>query len=192
MNTSKLLLPLVLTLGVGLIGCGSESSDDRLTASVSAPEVDSHTETVDEQSGLRLGRHYLKPGAAVLFDHDYDGKTDVSEQELVNVQILPSFNMETLRVRITSVDGIMVGGDISFQGPAIGQQPVNIPVLIQSGSEGRYYLNVMVDSMVKGDKQSRSFALPIVVGDAPISTKSSQIVESNGELIRVMPATENP
>lgn len=191
MKTSKILLPLLVSCGIAFTGCGSQNKDTPRISSVAQVQKES-TKSGNVESLNGLGNQYLKPGAAVAFNHDYDGKTDVAEIEPINIHVLPSLDMEALRIRVTSLDGLMISGDILFQGSAVGQQPVTIPVAIQSSSEGRYYINVQVDSVIEGLAQSRSFTLPVIIGDATANAKAKRVIESNGELIRVMPASEKP
>ncbi|WP_460048195.1 hypothetical protein [Sessilibacter sp. MAH2] len=137
-------------------------------------------------SGLRLGDHYLKPGAAVVFDHNYDGKTELTESETITLSFTPSYDMDIMSVTVTSTDQDMSMSSSDFSGAVTGNDPVQMDVTVSSTLEGRYYLNVFIETETDGFKQNRTYALPVVVGNPPERQQAKTTVDNNGERVRVL------
>ncbi len=166
-----LLLIFVVSFGAVGQACAGGKSDTQL------------------EEGARFGGSYQKPGAPVRFDHNYDGSTELAEQEIVDLYIIPEFDIDKLDVKVLSTSQILAGREFDYSAAAKGSEPVLIPVTVSSNEAGRFYINIHVTSEANGAISTRSFALPITVGDVP-KKKSKATFMGDGERVRMMDAEE--
>ncbi|WP_317929128.1 hypothetical protein [Halioxenophilus sp. WMMB6] len=177
MLAKRLISPFVVAiLMAGGFACAD--NQDQLPESSSAPG-----------QGLRLGSDYQKPGAPVEFQHSYDGKTKISEPEIIDLMIIPSFDLEQVTVTATATDGLTLTGFEAYTGEGTEGEPILLTGTVASNQAGRYHLNLFVTSENGNESASRSFTLTVVVGDvAPISKPT--VLDASGEAVRVLNAEE--
>jgi hypothetical protein len=131
---------------------------------------------------------YQKPGAPVTFEHNYDGKTALAESESVQLQIVPTNDLEMLTIELESNnDALQLEGE-GYIGPAVSGEPIVMPVSIKSNDPGRFYVSVFITGQQGSLTRTRSFALPINVGD--YQRAKSVVAKVDGEQVKVLQALE--
>lgn len=116
---------------------------------------------------------YLKPGAAIQFSHNYDGKTNPGEVENFQVFVKGGSLSGSLDIKMENNDGLTIYNDRKIQkfdvaddAPDGLDQAMNISVGAQN--PGRYYLNFLASSDQGGDTpMMRAYTIAIQVGDQP-------------------------
>lgn len=140
------------------------------------------------QHGHSHSSGYQKPGAPVVFEHNYDGKTALTESESVQLQIVPTNDLELLTIELRSnSDALELEGE-GYIGPATSGEPIVMPVSVKSNDPGRFYVSVFITSQQGPLERTRSFALPISVGD--YQRAKSQVAKVAGEQVKVLQALE--
>ncbi|PCI41931.1 MAG: hypothetical protein COB51_13560 [Moraxellaceae bacterium] len=180
----SLSLSAVVSAGLILGACSPAS------ISVSPVSVDHKT--------MQTAGGYQKPGAAVGFSSNYDGTTELGEEEPFEIQLVAQSAGE-LSVTISAPESILLGdSDIEVVQSVTAGQTVTIPVAVQAFSAGKYYLNIHTRLVSGGQARDRAFAMAIYAGSSQqiknsrsVSSNKSGIVSiSGGESVILLPAIE--
>ena len=172
---TSLLASLFVFHGAMLYGCKevSETSPVKVTISSTAPSPPTNS--------------IKKYGAAIQFSHSYDGSSNIDEAENFELTFQPTQAIHTLSIELRSPDNILLGGDKSLAQVISGNAAVTIPVSILAKTEGKFYLNILVQTEQDGRRLGRAFAVAINVGELPTAQKANA---GNGDNVHVMPAQE--
>lgn len=158
-------------------------------SSVGCEQAKESVESQPSKGAQSASSGYLKPGAPIRFQHNYDGKSEVGVAEIVELSFVPEADLDRVSIKVSSTThSIAVVAD-DFSGPAKAGQAIAIPVTVTAQQEGEFFVNLAVSSTVGPQTSARNFALPILVGDLP-QAKLSAPKTPQGEAIRVMPAEE--
>ena len=170
-----ILAPLIVSLATTLAGCKevSQTAPADIRKPATAP-------TSSEVSSKKFG-------AAVVFSHSYDGRSDIDQVEHFELTFQPTQAIDTLTIDLSSPDNILLEGDRSLTRAASANSAVTVPVSIMANTEGKFYLNILVQTEQNGRRLGRAFAVAIHVGDSAAAQKTNAQNEDN---VHVMPAQE--
>jgi len=109
---------------------------------------------------------YVKPGAAVSLEHDYDGQTHKDELETFTLTLQHIYDQGYITARLLNTSGLQVQSDTYSR--QISLQPgssLNLPVQFSAANDGTYYLGVeVVYESLDGNQSLRVLSVPIIVG----------------------------
>jgi hypothetical protein len=142
----------------------------------------------DSTVSASLSPTMKKLGAAIAFDHSYDGNSDIYEVESFELIFRPTQTIDYLSIDIRSPDKILLGGNQSLTPSVSGKSPIVVPVIIQANTEGKFYLNILVQTEQGGARLGRAFAVAIKVGETSAAQKSDYEGDDN---VHIMPAQED-
>lgn len=198
MTDSKYLTQTALLCAalLALLGC-SDANDESAaaaaeTAQIAAARRNAAAETQDMISAVAAG----KPGAPIDVRFDVPTKPRVGEPLKIDVAVVPLSAVGRLEVVFQGNDGLSVASDGQLgplDNPAVGKV-LRHTVTVLPQSEGVFMLSAI--AMTDGDdaSMSRSFAMPIIVGNVPAvaSKPQSSITDATGESVETLPAVETP
>ena len=122
---------------------------------------------------------FVKPGAAVTLDHDYDGQTKRGELEAVNMTIDHLYDSGVLTVRFLPSVGLDILSDMR---PQIAPLSVgsSLPLYVQFSAQNTGVYNLGVECVYDdglGQQSRRTLSVPIYVG--AVSTQKSSVSDGN-------------
>lgn len=140
---------------------------------------------------------FVKPGAAVSLDHDYDGQTEIGALETVTMTVSHLYESGSLSAKILPMSGLDIISDSSRQKTQLSTgSTLQLYVQFSALKSGQYILAVeLIHDDGLGQQSRRTLSLPIQVGEPGAQTLSKvnnpieRKVKSNGLII--MPAEEN-
>jgi hypothetical protein len=200
----KLLAPLSLL--VLLAACSSGGPSERHATAVASSGAGGDAATAAGSAELAANLVSAvssgKPGAPVDIRFDIPRRPKVGEPLDIAVAITTrSEGIDELRVVFQSNEGIEVrsGGElVASDRPAVGST-YSHSVTVVPRKDGVFYLSAVALVEAKAGSISRSFAIPIIVGDAvalsEAASKPSQgevQTDARGEKILSLPASDEP
>jgi len=140
---------------------------------------------------------YVKPGASVSLQHDYDGKTQRGDLEFFTITLQHLYTDGFISARLLNTPGLDIHSNTNVsQIRAKAEQSLIIPVQISATQMGEYYLGVEVlYEGMSGDQSVRVLSVPILVGIQPRTKgesaplKKSRTIKKTG--IISLPAQED-
>lgn len=136
----------------------------------------------------------VKPGAAVQMQHNYDGATAVGEIETLSIEFTHTYDSGQIDIQLYAQEGLdIVSGKRQISVNAETAQYLLQELAVSAAQDGRYKLYALVSVSDKlGNRQSRSFGIDIIVGDAAQQKAKDSDVSTmpNGEKIIQMPAQQ--
>ncbi|MEP3889060.1 MAG: hypothetical protein ABJN69_01260 [Hellea sp.] len=138
---------------------------------------------------------YIKPGAAVDLTHDYDGKTQKGEIEILTLTLAHIYEEGYLTVRLLPPPELQIHSDTNPHTLQIqaGSSFV-LPVQLSSMADGTYYLGLeTVYESLEGQQSRRVLSVPITVGVQPAEkSRASDLkdIQVTSEGIIALPARE--
>lgn len=189
MTTYKTILigSVITACMIPLSGCVSDSP---------AIEASADAQTVSSE---QKSNGYIKPGAAVTFSHNYDGKTEPGEIESFQVFVKRKGAQGPINVKMESKGGLKVYNDTAVQKISAAQDTEDsaghtMNVKVGAQEPGRYYLNFFASSGEGEEKMMRAYSVAIQVGDQPYVPELGKGMTAQetpeGEKIIVMDAKE--
>ena len=138
--------------------------------------------------------HY-KPGADVLFSHNFDGETRIGEFKKLKLKFeshsLPE--NKPLKITFNPSSGLEVIEGFTFEMPA-HNQVVELPITITARKNGRQYLGIHAEVVdINGHASFRVFELPIQVGERvqqTTATANKVSYSSSGRRLSVLTSKE--
>ena len=172
------------------------TNDINQPATMADSSVDNSVDSSAESKKTKSGLSTAKPGTSFRFSHDYDGKTEAGEQELITISLNSHRSSGQLTVSLHAEEGIEI---MSHNQPVVfdlaqGSTP-NLALELVAHQTGRYYVYVQLTEKSETGAQSVSnHGIAIQVGDQgnSRSMKSNGKIQqgAKGENLMVMPATE--
>ena len=112
----------------------------------------------------------------------------------VELVFLPRVAADTLEVQATGMPGLVVAGgaDAKFNQVVAGEKYA-AKVLLQVAEPGLYYVGVTAKLVNKVQTDSRTFSVPVVVGQLPAAEKATPAAmgaKSGGEAVEASKAVE--
>jgi len=177
-----------------LVSCYQGTTETQQASNIS---THAHSSTPSTEQATEISRpnpDYLKPGAAIRLEHDYDGQTAVGETELIELSFTEAYPQGELRVSLMADPGLLIEPQTATWRFAMdSDEPHTVQLTAKAEAPGKYYINIYASAVDEfGRPQDRVFALAIKVSN---SVKSSKIqaranLESAAENLIYLPSTE--
>ena len=115
---------------------------------------------------------YMKPGAAIQFSHNYDGKTNPGEVESFQVFVKSAVLGDNVKLKVENNDGLQIYNDVRSQKLDVAQDALNgldqtMDMQVSAQEPGRYYLKFIASTDQDGETMMRAYSIAIQVGDQP-------------------------
>ncbi len=143
-------------------------------------------------SGVTMG----KPGAPVDLRFNIAARPAVGQALPITIELTPRAAISRLQVTVQGTDGIDLTAGTDIQ-PADRPPPDTAVVrsfTVTPKREGVFYIPVIAYVSDGGSSSSRSFAIPIIVGDAGaavLAQKPATSVDAGNQRIERLPAQES-
>lgn len=183
-------LPLAVSLGVFVSGCGSDPKPTPVAAVT--PSKQRPAVAVPEDPTARMARAVGdgKPGAAVSIKYDLTAKPQVGVPLPVKVAFVPSAGADGLDVSFSGMDGITLSGNLTAEFGAVKSGALySHELTVVPERVGVFYVTVTASTRFGGTNMARTFAIPFVVGD-PVLVKPVPQKDASGKPIQPMKAEE--
>ena len=109
---------------------------------------------------------YSKPSAAIDFRHDFSGRSTVGAMQTVNLKVIDGYPDGKVEIKIVPSDGIQIFQNNAQASFSMGGRENNVPIQFQVNQEGVHRITVIaVATLGNGQSISRSYAMPVYVGD---------------------------
>ena len=136
-----------------------------------------------------------KPGAPVDLRFELAERPAVGVPLTISIELTPRAAIGRLQATVQGSEGIQLSGDVELE---TADQPTPDVAVVRKFTvtptrEGVFYISVIAYASEAGSSSSRSFAIPIVVGDggaAAMAQKPATVIDSANERIERMPAQE--
>jgi len=171
--------------------------------SSSAERVDEHAKEYfahhhrNKDHPVQTASAYKKPGAAIQFEHDYDGYTELNTAESIRIRLTEQYDIGVLTVTvIPEGDVIQVSNNFAESFSMQNSEPHYMDVEFSVNQPGKYSLYLQAAMNLPGNEFgeiTQSFALQINVGevnagDAGVETlnakeKQQAVIEPSPEKI---------
>ncbi|MEZ5512897.1 MAG: hypothetical protein R3F58_03410 [Steroidobacteraceae bacterium] len=181
---------------LALTACSDASNETAAaaaeTAQIAAARRNAAAETEDMVSAVAAG----KPGAPIDVRFDVPTKPRVGEPLKIDVAVVPLSTVGRLEVLFQGNDGFAVvsNGQLGpLDNPAVGKV-LRHSVTVLPQSEGVFMLSAIAMTDGTDASMSRSFAMPIIVGNASAVASKPQnaVTDATGETVQSLPAVETP
>jgi hypothetical protein len=138
-----------------------------------------------------------KPGAPVQMRFDIANRPKLGEAFEVAVEVSADApNVGNLQVVFQATDGLEIrgGSEIAAAAPAAGQALAH-KIVVQPLREGIFYISAVATADVNGVVEARSFAIPVIVGNAAPASANKPSgtlgTDAKGEKISSLAASES-
>ena len=133
-----------------------------------------------------------KTAAAVDLKYDVPVKPAVGEPFELELAFLPRLAADTLEVEVTGIPGLTLvsSGTSRFEAVGAGDRHV-MRVLVRADAPGLYYVGVAARMVTKVQTDSRTFSVPVAVGNVQAAQKPAPEVDDSGQPVESMPAAES-
>ena len=169
-----------------LSACGNNTEAVDNHHSNLALQSDSHQSQIDKSKST-----YIKPGAAIRFKHNYDGKTEVGEVETVQLSFTESYSSGQMRVTLQADAALSLEpATQEYLFSMDSDQPHQLEIAVSAASEGKHYLNIFTSAIDEsGQAKSRVFAIAFYMGE-PAPKQSKPANQSSLENVIFLPSQE--
>ena len=192
---------VILVLAVALGGCGKSAEETTATpAPATQPSAGQTPESVPpspaagaaDDANMANAVVTGKTAAAVDLKYDVPLKPAVGEPFELELAFLPRLAADTLEVEVTGIPGLTLvsGGTSRFEAVGAGDRHV-MRVLVRADAPGLYYVGVAARMVTKVQTDSRTFSVPVAVGNVQAAQKPAPEVDDSGQPVESMPAAES-
>jgi hypothetical protein len=191
-----LWFPALLSLTTLLTACSEGATDDtaattrraaKRAAIAAKPVAPKH----DLVSAVSVG----KPGAPVDLHFELGARPVVGQPLTVTIELTPRSTLGQLQATVLGNDGVAVAaGELEAADRPAADVAVTRTLSVTPLREGVFYLAVTVYASDATASSSRSFAIPIVVGDAgsaAAAQKPETSIDATHERVEKMAAQES-
>jgi hypothetical protein len=194
------LRPLIAVLAAAFVlaACGGKDDEPAAAAKseTSAKAAKESTDSAggaaaDADAGLANAVIVGKTSAPITLKYDVAAKPQAQQPVEIELTFLPRQPGDALEATITGMPGLTVvsGGAARFEAVEAGGRYV-AKVLAQADASGLYYIGVVAKLSSKVQTDSRTFSIPLAVGDVTTAQKPAPARDAGGAPIESMPATE--
>lgn len=193
MNRMHLLVGLIAA--AVLSGCGGEDEVAATPTPQPNPALQRELNALKDPT-IKMARAVSpgKPGAAVDLKYDFTAKPEVGTPAEVKLALIPSAPADRLDIKITGMDGLTLAGALekSFDSPKSGEIYEHTFSLMPN-QNGLYYASVTATMETAGSQMSRTFSIPLAVGDAQVNQKPQVApkTDATGQNVQPMKAEES-
>lgn len=191
-------IPVALISVFALVACSSgsdlSSSDDpENTQGVESVAVAIDADINKDPIKASSNQSYQKPGASVRFDHNYDGATEVGEQEQIQLSFVEQYAAGTLTISLSADEGLGIDSSLTQSYSLTADSALVMDLTLSAASEGKYYLTIFADvEDGNGRREKRVFGLALYVGDVAEKTSTEMEMKEGfrGDRMMMLPAEE--
>ena len=193
-----LALTVLATLAVACGGGDEKSAADKAAPADAAAKASQQAAAAAakaaEDDGLANAVAVGKTAAAVDLKYNLAARPALGQPFEVELVLLPRVAADTLEVQATGMPGLVVAGgaDAKFSQVVAGEKYA-AKVLLQVAEPGLYYVGVTAKLVNKVQTDSRTFSVPVVVGQLPAvekATPAAMGAKSGGEAVEASKAVE--
>jgi hypothetical protein len=171
-----------------LSACGNRSSeavDDR--SSNLSLSTDSKISQLHQPKST-----YMKPGAAIRFNHNYDGKTEVGDVETIQLSFKESYSSGQMQVTLQPDPALSIEPAIeNYQFSMDSDKSHQLEIAVSATSEGKHFLNIFTSATDEsGQSKTRVFAIAFYVGNNFRAEKINSNKTSSADNLRYLPSRE--
>ena len=133
-----------------------------------------------------------KPSAAITIGYEFNSEPVVGLPLDISVTVSAQAEMYGVDVRLAAGDPLAMINPLGPMGLAVleAYEDAVFPVTVLPLVEQTHYLNVTVTSLVEGEVQSKSIAVPIRLGDARLTKDEGETAGTAGEAVHSFRAVE--
>ena len=201
-SINVLVRALALTALASLaVACGG--GDEKAAADKAAPagaaakaakQAAADAAKAAEDDGLANAVAVGKTAAAVDLKYNLAARPAIGQPFEVELVLLPRVAADTLEVQATGMPGLVVAGgaEAKFNQVVAGEKYA-AKVLLQVTEPGLYYVGVTAKLVNKVQTDSRTFSVPVVIGQLPAAEKPTPTAmgaNSGGEAVEASKAVE--
>ena len=172
-----LALTVLASLAVACGGGDEKSAADKAAPADAAAKASKQAAAAAakaaEDDGLANAVAVGKTAAAVDLKYNLAARPALGQPFEVELVLLPRVAADTLEVQATGMPGLVVAGgaDAKFDQVVAGEKYA-AKVLLQVAEPGLYYVGVTAKLVNKVQTDSRTFSVPVVVGQLPAAEKA--------------------
>ncbi len=172
---------------LALSACGSEP--DPGAAAASAQLVQSAAADPMARMARAVGNG--KPGAAVQIRYDFMSRPAVGTPTELQLAFVPNAGVDAMDIVISSMDGVTLAGTLSASFTDVEpSKPYMHTVSVLPARSGVFYLTVVPTTQIGNQTLSRTFSIPLAVGNVPAQQKAAPQTDAAGEPIQPAKAQE--
>jgi hypothetical protein len=191
-------LAALASLAVACGGGDGNSATDKAApadaAGKSSTQAAAAAAKAAEDDGLANAVAVGKTAAAVDLKYNLAARPALGQPFELELVLLPRIAAETLEVQATGMPGLVVAGGAAAKfDQVVPDEKYAAKVLLQVTEPGLYYVGVTAKLVNKVQTDSRTFSVPVVVGQLPAVEKpASAAVGANagGEAVEATKAVE--
>ena len=193
-----LALTVLASLAMACGGGDEKAAADKSAPAEGAGDVSKQTVAAEAEAAAdgRLANAVAvgKTAAAVDLKYDLAVRPGLGQPFEVELVFVPRMAADALEVQASGMPGLVVAGgaDAKFDQVVAGEKYA-AKVLLQVTEPGVYYVAVTAKLVNKVQTDSRTFSVPIVVGELPAVEKPAPVAtgaNSGGEAVEASKAVE--
>ena len=183
-------LALCLSIAsLALAACGSDP--DPAAAAPKAAAKQTPPPAADPTARMAQAVGNGKPGAAVLIRYDFSSKPAVGTPMELQIAFVPQAGVDALEIAVSSMDGVTLSGPLTATFPdVVPSKPYMHTVSVLPDRAGVFYLTVVATTQIGNSSLSRTFAIPLSVGNVQPKQKPVPQTDASGEAIQPAKAQE--
>jgi hypothetical protein len=173
---------------LALAACGSDPDPD---AAAAAPKPTANLPPADPLARMAQAVGNGKPGAAVIIRYEFSAKPAVGTPMELQLAFIPQAGVDALDIMVSGMDGVTLSGPLSASFPeVVPSKPYQHTVSLLPDRAGVFYLSVVATTQIGNSSLSRTFAIPLAVGNVPAKQKAPPQTDAAGEAIQPAKAQE--
>jgi hypothetical protein len=192
-----LSLTVLATLAMACGGGDEKAAAEKAAPAVAAGDVSKQAVAAEAKAaddGLANAVAVGKTAAAVDLKYDLAARPGLGQPFEVELVFVPRVAADALEVQASGMPGLVVAGgaDAKFD-QVVANEKYAAKVLLQVTEPGVYYVGVTAKLVSKVQTDSRTFSVPIIVGELPAVQKpapAAAAASSGGEAVEASKAVE--
>jgi hypothetical protein len=191
-------LPTALLGALLITGCGDDATESSAASPPPVPPAATPAPApapAKERPGLARAVSTGKTTAGVELYYEIARRPAVGVPVDIELVLDPTVELDRVTATLEGMDGLRIASAESvFQATQLAAgDEFRRTVTVVPETAGTYYLSVVVKTDGITGVQARSFAIPLVAGDAaaPAEKASTSQTDASGEPIRSLPAQES-
>ena len=192
-----LSLTVLATLAMACGGGDEKAAAEKAAPAVAAGDVSKQAVAAEAKAaddGLANAVAVGKTAAAVDLKYDLAARPGLGQPFEVELVFVPRMAADALEVQASGMPGLVVAGgaDAKFD-QVVANEKYAAKVLLQVTEPGVYYVGVTAKLVSKVQTDSRTFSVPIIVGELPAVQKpapAAAAASSGGEAVEASKAVE--
>jgi hypothetical protein len=204
-TSGRLALAVAVTLLAGTLvaGCGGGGDDEASKEAKAARRAKAEASEggtaaavppggpADKQSRLADAVVDSKTTAPVDMKYDLLAKPDIGVPFEVELEFSPRLPAEAIEIEVTDAAGLTIVGEKAARfTPVEAGQKYTSKVLVQGDKPGLFYIGVVAKMSTQVQTETRVFAVPVVIGNAPAAQKAAPAKDATGQAVQSLPAQE--